>query len=271
MNCNDSRKHFYAFIDGELDVEKNIEVLAHLDMCYECSLRIERERLIQEKVKETVCTVNAPPYLEREILRGVERKPDFFTLLKKNLLSRLRTPHRQVRSRLAPLAGIATVMIVLIVYFFATQSNLQEKSDALLIAESKYHDYVMKQAALDMPSRSVSEIAEYLQNQTGLSVTLPGIRENVQLVGATVTEINGVKVPLAFYMHDDVPIVLLIACNSDIDFTRMKEIAGDKAAVYTAIGSCGSCQIIGWMEADNQYVMVSNLNSEKMLRILTNV
>ncbi len=35
MNCNDARKYFYAFLDNELDVEKNIEVLAHLDMCCE--------------------------------------------------------------------------------------------------------------------------------------------------------------------------------------------------------------------------------------------
>ncbi len=51
MNCNDIRKYFYAFIDNELDVEKNIEILAHLDMCYECSQKMERERLLHERTR----------------------------------------------------------------------------------------------------------------------------------------------------------------------------------------------------------------------------
>lgn len=269
MNCNNVRKYFYAFLDNELDVERNIEVLSHLDMCYECGLKIEREKLIQERVKETVCTVSAPAYLERKILRSVERKPNFFALFKKNLLSRLRAPHRQVRSRLIPLAGFATA-IILLVYFFAFQTNLK-KNDVILLTESKYHDYIMKQFDLDMRSQDAREIVEYLQGQTGLNISLPGIKENVQLVGAALSEVNGVKVPLAFYMHDDVPIVLLIACDSDIDFTKMKEVSAGKMVVYTGTAPCGSCQIVGWIEAGNQYVMISKLNSEKMMGLLTKV
>ena len=65
MNCNDVRKYFYAFLDDELDVEKNIEVLGHLDMCYGCGQRMEKERLLQTRIKETVCEVKAPAYLKR--------------------------------------------------------------------------------------------------------------------------------------------------------------------------------------------------------------
>ena len=48
MNCTDVRKYFYAFLDSELDVERNIEVLAHVNMCHACGLKIEKERLLQE-------------------------------------------------------------------------------------------------------------------------------------------------------------------------------------------------------------------------------
>ena len=266
MNCNNVRKYFYAFLDGELDVEKNIEVLAHLDMCYECSLKIERERQIQKRVKETACMVNAPAYLKHKILRSVERKPNFFTLFKKNLL---------LKSRLIPLVGFATALI-LIVSFFAIQNNLKRQAALkaspgnllLTLADSKYHDYAKKQIDLDMRSRDAREIVEYFQNQAGLSVTLPGIKDVVQLVGATLSEINGVKAPLVFCMHDDTPIVLLIACNADIDFAKMKEVLADKLVVYTDTAPCGHCQIIGWREDGNQYVMVSKLSSEKLIGLL---
>lgn len=269
MNCNDTRKYFYAFLDGELDVEKNVEVLAHLDMCYECGLKIERERLIQKRVKETVCMVNAPAYLERKILRGVERKPNFFTLFKKNL---------SLKNRLIPLIGVATA-IILIVSFFTIQNNLKRQAALktsqgnllLTLADSKYHDYVKKQIDLDLISRDVREIVEYFRNQAGLSVTLPGIKGDVQLVGATLSEIDGVKVPLVFCMHDDTPIVLLIACNADIDFAKMKEVVADKLVVYIDKSPCGHCQIIGWRESGNQYVMVSMPGSEKLIELLRKV
>ena len=114
MNCNDIRKYFYAFIDNELDVEKNIEILAHIDMCYECSQKIERERFLHNRVKETVSVVKAPVYLKNTILEMAETKPNFFTLFKENLL---------LKSRLLPLAGIATA-IILIVCFIVIPGNL---------------------------------------------------------------------------------------------------------------------------------------------------
>lgn len=267
MNCNNIRKYFYAFLDGELDVEKNIEVLAHLNMCYECSLKIERERLIQKRVKETVSFVNAPAYLERKILSSTGRRPTFFTLFKRILL---------FRSRLAPFAAVAAV-IILIVGFFVIQNNLKRQAVLkalpqnvlLTLIETKYHDYMMKKIALDMRSRNARKIVEYLQKQTGLSVRIPGIKENVQLIGATLSEIDGVKVPLVFYMHDATPVVLLIACNTDIDFTKMKEVSAGKMMVYTGTAPCGSCQIIVWKETGNQYVMLSMIKSEKMINMLT--
>ncbi|MCF6155103.1 MAG: hypothetical protein E3K36_07595 [Candidatus Brocadia sp.] len=48
---------------------------------------------------------------------------------------------------------------------------------------------------------------EYFQRQTGLSLTLPGFKENVQLVGASVSKINNIKVPLVFYKLDGVPTI----------------------------------------------------------------
>jgi hypothetical protein len=268
MNCNDIRKYFYAFIDNELDVEKNIEILAHLDMCYECSQKIEEERLLHKRVKETVCMVKAPAYLEHNILKSVEKKPNFFTLLKENLL---------LKSRLIPLTAIATVVIIA-VSFFVIQSNLK-KNDALYLAESEFHNYLKENLDPDIRSQSVKSIVEYFQNQTGLSVTLPVIKEDIQLVGAALPRIKGVQVPLIFYMHDETPIALFVVCNSDslpgyginIDFSRMKGVSKDNMMLYTDTGYCGSCQIIGWKEAGNEYVMISNLNSDKMMRILTKV
>lgn len=289
MNCTDVRKYFYAFLDNELDVERNIEVLSHINMCHACGVKIERERLLQERVKETVCKIKVPAYLEQKIFRSAESRPNFFAQFIKNF---------SLRDRFVLVSGIATA-IVLIAYFFVIQNTLK-KDNIFYLTESKYHDYIMKQLVPDIRLQNAGEIIGRLQNRTGLSVILPGIEENmqiqnakaivdyfqkqtgltvtlpfmkgnVQLVGASLTNINGKNVPLVFYMLDDTPITLAVVCNSDITFRKMKEIVADKMVVYTGTGFCGSCQIVGWKETGAQYVMVSMLNSEKMIKALTKV
>lgn len=265
MNCNDVRKYFYAFLDDELDVEKNIEVLAHVDMCCECGRRIEKERLLQNRVRETVCTVKAPACLSENILQKAGEQQNFFVLLVKNLL-----PVR----RLIPVAGIATA-IMIIVYFFVIP-GISQKDDLLYLAESKYHSYMMQQVNLDIRSRNPEVVTEYLREQTSSRLVLPEIGDNTTLLGATLLEIDGRRVSQVFYMRDETPVSLMIICQPDsgsivsksINFSGMKEIFAGEKVVYSDKGYCDHCQILGWVDTDSQYVVVSMLTSDEILRML---
>lgn len=265
MNCNDVRKYLYAFLDDELDVEKNIEVLAHVDMCCECGRRMEKERLLQNRVKETVCEVKAPDYLMEAVLRGTEERPSFFVLLVNKLLS---------GRRLVPVAGIAAAMIM-IVYFFVISGNAK-KDNLLFLAESKYHDYMMQQLDLDIRSQDPTVVVEYLRGQTNSKVALPEVGDGAKLVGAALSEIDGVKVSQVFYKRGETPVSFMIICDPDsgsgysknIDFSGMKEIFVDEKVVYYDEGYCGHCQIMGWEDAGSQYAVVSMLSSDEILRML---
>ncbi len=265
MNCNDVKKYFYAFLDDELDVEKNIEVLAHVDMCCECGRRIERERLFKNRVRETVCEVKAPDYLMDAVLRGAEESPDSFVSLVKNLL---------FGRRLVPVVGFAAAM-VLVVYLFVIPGNV-EKDDVFRLAESKYHSYMMQQLDLDIHSQDPATVVEYLRAQTNSKVVLPEIGDGAKLVGAALSEIDGMKVSQVFYMRGETPVSFMIICDPDsgtgdgknIDFSGMKEIFVDEKVVYYDDGYCGHCKIMGWEDAGSRYVVVSMLRSDEILKML---
>ncbi|MHC4267247.1 MAG: anti-sigma factor family protein [Planctomycetota bacterium] len=266
MNCNDVRKYFHAFLDDELDVEKNIEVLAHLDMCCECSQRMEKDRLLQRRVRETVCDVKAPGYLMENILTRTQERPNTFILFIKNFFS---------GRRLIPIAGIAASMI-LIVYFYMIPGNLK-KNDVIFKAESKYHEYIEQQLDLDIRSQDPGKIVEYLRDQTNSNVVLPEIKQDVQLIGATLSEVDGMKVSQVFYQYDGKPFLVTILCNpefqsefgKDIDFSEMQKMPIDNKVVYfDDKGYCGRCKITGWKESGNQYVIVSMLNRDEMIKML---
>ncbi len=265
MNCNDARKYLYAFLDDELDVEKNIEVLAHVDMCCECGQRMEKERLLQNRVRETVCEVKAPDYLVEAVLRGAEERPNFFVSFVKNLLS---------GRRLVPIVGFAAAMIM-VVYLFVIPGNVK-KDDAFFLAESKYHNYMMQRLDLDIRSQDPVTVVEYLRGQTNSKVVLPEIGDDAKLVGAALSEIDGAKVSQVFYMRGETPVSFMIICDPDsgsgdgknIDFSGMKEIFVDEKVVYYDEGYCGHCKIMGWEDAGSQYVVVSMLNSDEILKML---
>lgn len=265
MNCNDVRTYFYAFLDDELDVEKNIEVLAHVDMCCECGKRMEKERLLQKRIRETVCTVKAPAYLAESILQKTEVRPNVFVLLVKNLLS---------GRRLIPAAGIAVALMIILCFFVIP--GVSKKDDLLYLAESKYHHYMMQQPDLDIRSHDPIIVEEYLRKQTNSNIVLPEIRDDAKLIGAALSEIDGVKVSQVFYMRGDTPVSLMIICNPDsgsgyfknVDFSGMNERFIDGKVVYYKTGHCGHCQIMGWKEAGYQYVMVSGAHSDDMMKIL---
>ena len=263
MNCNDVRKYFYAFLDDELDVEKNIEILAHVDMCCECGRRMEKERLLQNRVKGTVCDVKAPDYLVEAVLKGAEEKPNFFVLLVRNLLS---------GRRWVPVAGIVAAMMMIVCYFMIPDSP--KKDDAFFLAESKYHNYMMQRLDLDIRSQDHEEVVEYLQDQTNSEVALPEIGDDAKLVGAALSEINGEKVSQVFYIRGETPVSFMIFCDPDsgdsntIDFSGMKEIFIDEKVVYYDEGYCGHCKIMGWEDAGSRYVVVSMLNSDEILKML---
>ncbi len=265
MNCNDVRKYFYAFLDDELDVEKNIEVLAHVGMCCECGQRMEKERLLQNRVKEAVCNVKAPDYLVGTILKRTEDSPNTILIFIKNLLS---------GKRLVPVAGIAAAIMIL-VYFFVMPGNVK-KDELLFLAESKYHNYMTQQFDLDLRSQDPAAVVEYLRGQTNSKVVLPEIGDDAKLVGAALSEIDGVKVSQVFYQRGETPVSFMIICDPDsgpgdskhIDFSGMKEMLVDKKVVYYDEGYCGHCKIMGWEDAGSQYIAVSMLNSDEILKML---
>lgn len=262
MNCSNIKKYFYAFLDGELDVEKNIEILAHLDMCYECSQKMEVEKMFNDRIRVTVCKVKAPVYLRGAILKGAERSPAGLLayLLKINFL--LRRP-------LIMFGAIAMVVIV-IASFFVIQDKIR-KNDALYILESRYHAIAMKQLEPSIHSQNAEEIIDYIQGKANLRITLPDVKGDLKLVGAALSSIKGASVPSVFYTYNDTPVALFIICNPDMDFSRLNEAHRHNASVYTDTGYCGFCEIIAWKGGGNRYVIVSTLNREKMLGLLTKV
>lgn len=71
MKCPDARRHLYALLDNELDVERNLEVLGHLDRCPECARIASGTRAFEQMIREKDPPLPTPAGLADRIFTAV--------------------------------------------------------------------------------------------------------------------------------------------------------------------------------------------------------
>lgn len=74
MKCADARRDMFAFLDGALTVERNLEVLQHLNVCASCGKRFEAEKRFEEGVGRTLREEPAPAGLKNRLAAALDRE-----------------------------------------------------------------------------------------------------------------------------------------------------------------------------------------------------
>src|SRR5215471_7025865 len=67
MRCNDTRELIGAYVDGELDLVRSLDIEGHLHECSMCSREYQNHRLLQRAIRGGEFYFEAPPSLERRI------------------------------------------------------------------------------------------------------------------------------------------------------------------------------------------------------------
>ena len=73
MNCRESLKKLYDFLDGELDKVPKSEIKKHLDACRHCWDRFEFEKRLKELIKKSCCKEACPDTLKRRVKALLEK------------------------------------------------------------------------------------------------------------------------------------------------------------------------------------------------------
>ncbi|MBX2880903.1 MAG: zf-HC2 domain-containing protein [Granulosicoccus sp.] len=66
ISCADVLSKLYAFLDGEIDDLTEADIEHHLHHCRECFSRVEFEKKLKERVRETG-TIETPPEVKSRL------------------------------------------------------------------------------------------------------------------------------------------------------------------------------------------------------------
>ena len=78
-SCETYRRYFDAYLDNELLVETNQNVLEHLEFCADCTRLIESRVRIKQLLKNAVAAEEAPAVLAEQLRHRFRARPGFFS------------------------------------------------------------------------------------------------------------------------------------------------------------------------------------------------
>jgi len=76
MNCQESKSQLQAYLDGELDLTRSLEMEKHLRECSACSQALNSLRLLQESLRNESLRFQPTAGLEKRVRSALRRESD---------------------------------------------------------------------------------------------------------------------------------------------------------------------------------------------------
>jgi anti-sigma factor RsiW len=255
MNCPEARKFISAFVDDELDVRTNVEVLEHLEMCSECAERVESLQALNGVVASYVGSVEAPARLRRRTARLIEG----------GQLSHRRFAAAFRKTFHGGAFNIAVAAASILLVFGAIYGYL-------VISPSAYNNKtVMAHLAMLQDRNPVffgtddAERAEKLALfKMDSKPDVPLIdRDEVRLLGAAPEEIELRNVGHFAFEHGSVTVSMFVFEGAALDDVRGR--LENTRLGRTKIESRGGFDLVAWQHMGFTYIVVAKMPAEDLI------
>ncbi len=123
MICQTAQEFIHAYVDGELDLARTLEVEQHMQECQVCAIAYRSQTALRSGFKDASLYYSAPRKLEKRIRSSLRREAD-------SEVSR-----RSFGWRWLPIGVAATLVLLLALVIWRTLPGLRHPGDELLAQE----------------------------------------------------------------------------------------------------------------------------------------
>jgi anti-sigma factor RsiW len=244
MSCQETRQLLDAYVDGELDLVRSLELERHLESCAECQARAMQLKELQSAVQTYSPYFPVPAGLEKRIRAQVrvpaEGQPQ--TVPQKKLLA----------WRLAAVAASIVVLAVFAAMFVAT---LRRPSEADTLAQQVVSSHIrslMANHLADVPSSDQHTVKPWFNGKLDFSPPVKDLKaEGFPLLGGRLDYLDARPVAALVYQRNRHTINLFVWPSPHSD-------AGPRT--YTINGY----NVIHWTKSGMTYWAVSDLNTREL-------
>jgi anti-sigma factor RsiW len=239
MDCNEVNRFLDAYVDGEIELTRQVDVEAHLANCGECKKAVEAVTKFRRSIKMNKPVYKAPPELEADV-RAALRKVSKSEI---RWIAELRRP-------LLYAAAILIVCLLCIAVWIAT-SKTQERA---LIAQaiSNHSHSLLADHLLDFAAADRHLLKTWFTGKLDYFPPVADLSEaGYKLVGGWLDMLENRPVAAIVYSHQDHVINEFVwpAGRRTIDFD---------VQAHQGYSMCG------WNKSGFNYLIISDLSQENI-------
>jgi anti-sigma factor RsiW len=236
LTCEEAHKLIHPYLDGELDLVRNLEIEAHLHDCRTCAYAYSELRSLHSAVSDTALRFEPPAALRNRIRAGVRDESKVTN-----------------RSRLSWRWMIPAVsFVVLVIVAWSLIALLSRPSTSDLLAQEVVSSHVrslMEKHLTDVPSSDQHTVKPWFDGRLDFS---PPVRDlasaGFSLVGGRLDYIGNRPVAALVYQHRQHYINVFVWPS-----TGSSEVSG-KVLIRQGYN------LISWTNAGMNYWAISDLN-----------
>ena len=259
MNCEEMRLLIHAFLDGELDLVRSMEIESHLESCAGCLLILQKQRSLRSLVRGSSLYYKAPEGLEHRIRADLSVAHQAAA---KPQAEAVRTSHpRPTRwSRSLTWATAAGALAALAVIVSIVVPRWLQPSHQDLLAEEVVSSHIrslMPNHLTDVVSSDQHTVKPWFDGRLDFSPSVIDLaQEGFPLAGGRLDYLGGRPVAALVYQRRKHLINV---------FTWPDEVSsGDSGAPVKAPARQGY-NVYHWTKSGMAYWAVSDLNSDELM------
>jgi anti-sigma factor RsiW len=240
-------------LDGELDVNQNLEVEAHILNCQSCCDLLNEEKRFLSVIKNSCLQEEGPTALKAKIERRLGNKQRSF--------SRFFSDHPFKAAFAAAVAG------VLIFLFTTNLINLSINHTPPFVKASveSHLNYLNGNLPLEIKSHDPRVVAAWFDKRIDFMPHLPELKDDmIVLVGGRLAQFEGEKVALVSYRIDKSPVTMYIIKGNSTAYVESKEYTFLKGRRFNFSHQHG-LNAIAWTDDGNNFALISSHRSQDIV------
>ncbi len=240
MICNETRQFLDAYVDGELEITRAVEIEQHLETCPDCHALVDSRRKFTASVRSEAPYFEAPRELEARIRARIHeagKTPAGLSL--------------QSSSFPWSMAAIAASLAFLVALTTLLVQNLRRPSAADLIAKEVVADHIrslMGNHLADVPSSDQHTVKPWFAGKIDFAPVVKDLAsDGFPLTGGRLDYLDGRPVAALLYKRHQHTINLFLW-----------PVASSDSGLQTF--SLKGYNVIHWIRSGMNYWVVSDLN-----------
>lgn len=247
MNCKEASRLAHAYVDGELDLVRSVELEGHLEDCGSCLQTVQSLRELSKTIRTAPLRYEMPQGLEKRIRKAVQSES------KSSAAQTGRVWWRFPASAPLALSAAASALIALLIWNYARPTNLPVAQAALTEEVVSGHvRSLMASHLFDVASTDQHTVKPWFMGKLDYSPPVVDLaKQGFPLAGGRLDYLEGRPVAALVYRHRKHAINLFVWP----DGAGAKESRSDLKTE-----SLRGYNTIHWSKAGMQFHAVSDVN-----------